>query len=52
MPETVRTPIYATGYGILIHVLKKQEEARMHHADGPLLTRIVDRMQRWMKDFF
>jgi cell division protein FtsA len=52
MPETLRTPMYATGYGILIHVLKKQEEARMHNAESPLLTRIVDRMQRWMKELF
>lgn len=52
MPPTIRVPLYATGYGILIHVLKTQADTRAHNAKSPLYMRIAERMQRWMKEFF
>jgi cell division protein FtsA len=52
MPATIRTPLYATGYGILIHVLKRQVELQVHNAENPLLMRIAGRMQRWIKELF
>ncbi|HEV2916409.1 MAG TPA: cell division protein FtsA [Candidatus Babeliales bacterium] len=52
MPPTIRTPLYATGYGILIHILKGHAEKQLHNAKNPLYMRIADRMQRWMKEFF
>lgn len=52
MPESLSSPIYATGYGLLIHTVKRAEQQKMHTMDGPLMTRVFDRMKSWVSDFF
>lgn len=52
LPESLRNPIYATGYGLLKHALKKEQYANVHAASGPLLLRIAERMKSWVADFF
>ena len=50
-PETLDNPIYATGYGLLLHALKEQQSA-MHSLQGPLAKRVYSRMKSWVSDFF
>ena len=52
LPESLQNPIYATGYGLLKHALKKEKHANAHVMNGPLLLRITERMRSWMADFF
>ncbi len=52
MPESLSSPIYATGYGLLIHVVKRNERNKMQLGDGPIAKKIFDRMKSWVSDFF
>ena len=52
IPESLENPIYATGYGLLLHTIKKEQKALMNTMNGPLVTRIVSRMKSWVADFF
>lgn len=51
LPESLESPIYATGYGLLKQVIKQQENA-LGALEGPALTRIFMRMKSWVIDFF
>lgn len=50
--ETLQSPLYATGYGILIHVLKNEEKVRRYSAQGPVVKRVFERMKSWVSEFF
>lgn len=52
MPDFFKTPIYATGYGLLVHALKKQRVDNEHKTNASFVVRVVDRMRSWMKEFF
>lgn len=52
LPQALESPIYATGYGLLIHVLKKQKQVSIESLEGPLAKRILMRMKSWVSDFF
>lgn len=52
MPEFFKNPLYATGYGLLVHALKKQRTDHEHKAQNSFVVRVVDRMRSWMKEFF
>lgn len=52
IPDSLRSPIYATGHGLLLHILKKQKEDDMSNLSGPLIKRVFHRMKTWMVDFF
>lgn len=44
------TPIYATGYGLLLYAVKKNDTATSSTLSGPL--KIFARMKSWVSDFF
>lgn len=50
--KTLENPIYATGYGLLIQMLKKEQIPAMQNMSGPLINRIFLRMKSWVSDFF
>ena len=52
IPESLQSPIYATGYGLLMLLMKKQQDTQMKDLDGPLVKRVLTRMKTWMIDFF
>ena len=52
LPESLDSPIYATGYGLIIHSLKKQNKLSMDSEQGLLSQRIFARMKSWVSDFF
>ena len=51
LPESLQSPIYATGYGLLKQVIKQQNYA-LDTLDGPAVARIFTRMKSWVMDFF
>jgi len=50
-PEHLASPIFATGYGLLIHAIKKEQSDVMERLSGPLAKRIFNRMKLWVSDF-
>lgn len=50
--EVLANPMHATGYGLLLHLLKKSLGAPLHDMSGPLVSRILYRMKSWVADFF
>lgn len=50
--ETLDSPIYATGYGLLLYVLRKDKLRSVDYLTEPLITRIFWRMKSWVFDFF
>lgn len=49
--HSLYSPIYATGYGLLVHALHKQTGA-FGRASGPVYKRVFDCMKSWVADFF
>jgi cell division protein FtsA len=50
--ETLQSPLYATGYGLLVHVIRNEKKIKMHLAEEPLTRRVFERMKLWVSDFF
>lgn len=50
--EMLNSPIYATGYGLLLDMLKKKEEDSINHLSSPWVNRIFSRMKSWVTDLF
>ncbi len=45
-------PLYATGYGLLVHALKEESRLLKHDGSGPFASRIFWRMKSWIADLF
>lgn len=52
LPESLNSPIYATGYGLLVHMLKREHQGGMDSLSGPMVSRVFMRMKSWVLDFF
>jgi cell division protein FtsA len=50
--ETLQSPLYATGYGLLVHVMRNEKKVKMHLDEEPLTRRVFERMKSWVSDFF
>lgn len=50
--ETLQSPLYATGYGLLVYVMQNEKKIQMHKQQGPLTQRVFERMKMWVSDFF
>ena len=49
--EVLESPLYATGYGLLLYALKKHNNQVLAHLNGPLVARVFTRMKSWILDF-
>ncbi len=52
LPETLDNPIYATGYGLLLHAIAKERDMFFASGDAPIAKRVLMRMKSWVSDFF
>ncbi len=52
IPDSLQSPIYATGYGLLLHTIKKLKANETSDLHGPLIKKVFNRMKAWMVDFF
>ncbi len=50
--ETLDNPMYATGYGLLLHGIKIHTQKTMEELSGPLVNRVFWRMKSWIADLF
>lgn len=51
LPESLYNPIYATGYGLLVYVLKKRQQIYKEN-NSFLSHRVLERMKSWIVDLF
>lgn len=52
LPESLYSPLYATGYGLLVYALKKQKQNSTGLRKNGLSYTILDRMKSWIVDLF
>lgn len=52
LPDMLDNPMYATGYGLIIHALKSERTGRLTRADAPVIKQVFERMKSWVSDFF
>lgn len=50
-PHSLQSPMYATGYGLLVYALK-QQTSFFGAAHGPVYKRVFESMKSWVADFF
>ena len=50
--EALANPTYATGYGLLLHALKKSNDSSVYSLSGPVMSRVMTRVKAWAADFF
>lgn len=51
LPDVLKSPIYSTGYGLLLYMIKERGKEFYGGAKGSTFTRVVDRMKSWLYDF-
>lgn len=51
LPERLRSPQYATVYGLLAFAFKKEAGTFMRSDAAPLVTKVLHRMKTWIYDF-
>lgn len=52
LPGTLNSPMYATGYGLLLHTLRTRQSSFNAQLNGPFVQRVAARMKSWVIDFF
>lgn len=52
VPDVLDHPMYATGYGLLLHELNKSRVQKRGVFEGPAVKRVYMRMKSWVSDFF
>lgn len=50
--QSLQSPIYATGYGLLKYALRKNKQATFESMEGPMARRIFAKMKTWVDKFF
>lgn len=52
LPQTLQNPIYATGYGMLLHALKKDAKSGTVKNKFTQASQVIERMKSWIIDLF
>ncbi len=52
LPESLDNPIYATGYGLLLHTIADKKGMRFDFEGNASMARVLLRMKLWISDFF
>jgi len=50
--DIVKSPVYATGVGLIVHGARDRSPARFKKGDINIVRKITARMKRWFNDFF
>ncbi len=51
-PEMLKSPMYATGYGLLLHATKQRHGAVSYTEEQSGVNRLLMKMKSWVSDFF
>jgi len=52
LPESLDSPIYATGYGLILHAFNNKRDRSFDFSKGHTVGRLFFRMKSWISDFF
>lgn len=52
IPDLLKSPIYSTGYGLLLYALRKKDVEFEYGSDVSLVENVFGRMKSWVWDFF
>lgn len=52
IPDILKSPVYATGYGLLLYSIGQCGEKEFFSADKTTLGRVFKKMKSWLYDFF
>ena len=52
LPENLDSPIYATGYGMILHAYNNKRDRTFDFSKGRPVNRLLYRMKSWISDFF
>lgn len=52
IPDALKSPIYSTVYGLLVHSLGSQETKGLLSTESTTVNRIFGKMKSWLYDFF
>ncbi len=52
IPDLIKSPIYSTGYGLLLYSLRKKDVEFEYGSDVSLVKNVFGRMKSWVWDFF
>lgn len=50
-PDIIKSPIYATGYGLLLYAAKGLYSESFHAKNLPVLARVLSRMKTWIYEY-
>jgi cell division protein FtsA len=50
--DVISSPVYATGVGLVLYGMKRQERAFWRFRDDKILSKVKHRMSDWLSDFF
>jgi len=51
IPDALKSPIYSTGYGLLLYAMKEHKEKTLGGAHDTTFTKVFKRMKSWIYDF-
>lgn len=52
IPDALKSPIYATAYGLLLHSTGEKNVGEVHTPDEAVFARVLKRMKSWIYDLF
>lgn len=52
LPESLDNPIYATGYGLILHAFNNKRDQSFDLSKGTTTSKLFFRMKSWVSDFF
>lgn len=52
LPESLDNPIYATGYGLILHAFNNKRDRLFDFSKDHAVSRLLFRMKSWVSDFF
>ncbi len=51
IPDSIKSPLYATGYGLLKYAIKNQQETAASLKNVPVMSRVLHRMKSWIYEY-
>ncbi|MBL4588105.1 cell division protein FtsA [Candidatus Babeliales bacterium] len=51
VPDSIKSPIYATGYGLLLYAVRGQQAVSESLKNIPIMSRVLHRMKSWIYEY-
>ena len=51
VPDSIKSPIYATGYGLLLYAVRSQQAVSESLKNVPIVSRVLHRMKSWIYEY-